>query len=512
MNQNNNNSAAFCGNGVVEGNEACDMGAANSDTTPNACRTSCELASCGDGVVDTGEACDAGSANSDTTPNACRTSCEVASCGDGVVDTGEACDAGASNSDITPNACRTSCELASCGDGVVDTGEACDAGAANSDITPDACRTTCEVASCGDGVVDTGEACDAGSSNSDITPDACRTSCEVASCGDGVVDTGELCDGAYQGSVTCDDLGHPGGGSPSCATGCGAVEPTTCCQDSDGDGWGANCDLGADCDDAVLGITGACQANGCPQGWAYIPAGDFEMGCNAGELDGTCRTEEQPRHTVTMTAYCMEVTEVSVAAYRACKVAGVCTGTPWPSGGVYNWTATPGAREAHPINGITWDESRQYCQAWLGGDLPSEAQWEKAARGGPGDTRKYPWGATPEPDCTRANGYFGSRCNTTVPYTWPVGNLTTTAGDSPYGLKDMSGNVWEWVQDYYSGTFYQQCTSGCTDPLNTVSAANRAIRGGSYGDDATNLRVVGRNDVGPTHRDALLGFRCRRTP
>jgi formylglycine-generating enzyme required for sulfatase activity len=249
-------------------------------------------------------------------------------------------------------------------------------------------------------------------------------------------------------------------------------------------------------------------------GWAYIPAGNFEMGCNSGELDGTCLTNEQPRHTVTMTAYCMELTEVSVGAYRACKNAGVCTGTPTASGGSYNWTAAPDAREAHPINGINWSESREYCQSWMGGDLPSEAQWEKAARGGPGDTRKYPWGSTPEPDCTRANGYFNSTyCNATYPpYTWPVGYLTTTSGDSPYGLKDMSGNVWEWVQDYYLDTFYQQCSSGCTDPLNTGSASHRVLRGGCYHRDPSSLRVVRRGIIDPTDRDNAIGFRCRRTP
>jgi uncharacterized delta-60 repeat protein len=95
-----------CGDGIVEAGEDCDDGAANSDTAPNACRTSCDAAACGDGVIDDGESCDDGDANSDTAPDACRRSCQPASCGDGVVDTGEGCDDGDS---IDSNACANDC-------------------------------------------------------------------------------------------------------------------------------------------------------------------------------------------------------------------------------------------------------------------------------------------------------------------------------------------------------------------------------------------------------------------
>jgi MYXO-CTERM domain-containing protein len=111
---------------------------------------------CGNGMPDAGEECDAGTANSDTLPNACRTSCLNAKCGDGVVDTGEQCDPGA-----PATACNMNCTTPVCGDGMVSMGEQCDNGAANSDSTPDACRTTCKRAFCGDGVVDSMEACDA---------------------------------------------------------------------------------------------------------------------------------------------------------------------------------------------------------------------------------------------------------------------------------------------------------------------------------------------------------------
>lgn len=200
----------FCGNGERDQEEECDDGDDNSDTEPNACRTTCAEAACGDGVRDDGEACDDGEDNSATAPNACRTTCEEPACGDGVHDDGEACDDGAENDDVAANACRTSCKAASCGDGVTDQGEACDDGARNSDTAAGACRTACVVARCGDGVIDDGEACDDGAANDDRAPNACRSRCEEASCGDGVVDDGELCD--------------PEAGMP-CNTDCSSEDP-----------------------------------------------------------------------------------------------------------------------------------------------------------------------------------------------------------------------------------------------------------------------------------------------
>ncbi len=190
-----------CGDGVVDDGEACDEGSDNSDTTPDRCRSNCQLPGCGDHVRDEGEACDAD--NSDTEPNACRANCELPRCGDGVVDDGEICDRGSQNSDDVGSTCRTSCRRASCGDGVRDDSEACDDGAQNSDTEPGACRLDCTAAACGDGVVDPGEACDLGARNSDTRPGACRTDCGTARCGDDVVDPGESCDGTRGCPSTC---------------------------------------------------------------------------------------------------------------------------------------------------------------------------------------------------------------------------------------------------------------------------------------------------------------------
>lgn len=195
----------FCSSGDSCNAGTCGEGSFSPCSASEKCSEALDQCypACGDGVQDPGEGCDTGGQNSDTTPNACRTDCRVASCGDGVQDTGEGCDEGALNADEQGATCRTTCALATCGDGISDPGEACDEGALNAD-TPDApCRTTCTLPDCGDGVQDTGEACDNGALNSDVAMDACRTACVVASCGDGVQDTGEECDDGPTGSLIC---------------------------------------------------------------------------------------------------------------------------------------------------------------------------------------------------------------------------------------------------------------------------------------------------------------------
>ncbi len=300
----------MCGNGVLEGDEACDDGEDNSDSTPDACRTDCRRPVCGDGVIDSREACDDGAANNDEAPDACRTNCGVASCGDGVVDLGEECDNGAANDDTTPDACRTNCLNPGCGDAVTDADEGCDDGNANSDDTPDACRTTCQPSGCGDAVVDSGEGCDDGEANDDAAPDACRTNCQPAGCGDGIVDAGETCDdgnavteicdygeactvctdacvegpgeeqfcgdGVLNGPEECDDgLGNDDSTTDACRTSC--LAPA--CQD-------AVVDTGEECDDG-----NADDLDGCESDCSFICESTVAVasGADRSYLDGdTC--------------------------------------------------------------------------------------------------------------------------------------------------------------------------------------------------------------------------------
>jgi cysteine-rich repeat protein len=256
---------AKCGDGVKDSSEGCDNGAENSDSTPDACSTQCAMAACGNTVVDSGEECDQGASNSNTQADACRTSCKRAKCGDGVIDGGETCDEGAQNSDTTFNACRTNCQLPHCGDDVIDPGEACDDGAKNG-ASGDNCSSACKLASCGNGVIQAPEQCDNGAANSDSAANACRTSCQNARCGDAVVDTGEDCD---QGAANSDT--QPGACRRSCKKarcGDGAVDT------------GEECDGGANC-------TADCKAIRC--GNSRVDSGEECDPPAAGSCDAACR-------------------------------------------------------------------------------------------------------------------------------------------------------------------------------------------------------------------------------
>ncbi len=188
-NNGNSNASSLCGNGIMEGFEECDDGAANSDFDPDACRADCLLASCGDGGVDTGELCDDGYENSDEIPNVCRTDCTPPRCGDQVTDpaVGETCDDGNSE---PGDGCNPDCVVEFCGNGVLDPGETCDDGNFHSG---DGCSADClSDESCGNGYLDAvvGETCDGSSLPSAV----CGATCQVIYCGNGIVDGDEVCD------------------------------------------------------------------------------------------------------------------------------------------------------------------------------------------------------------------------------------------------------------------------------------------------------------------------------
>jgi formylglycine-generating enzyme required for sulfatase activity len=161
----------------------------------------------------------------------------------------------------------------------------------------------------------------------------------------------------------------------------------------------------------------------------------------------------------------------------------------------------PKDKLAHPIVNVSWDDAFQYCE-WLSEmtgksvRLPTEAEWEKAARGDK-DQRSYPWGD--QFDTAKCNSE-GSKLGDTS----PVGLFP--AGASPYGCLDMSGNVWEWVQDWYAEDYYQQGPK--RDLQGPQKGEYRVVRGGSWLDDARPLRVSYRNWFDPSSRIGFIGFRC----
>ncbi len=231
-----------------------------------------------------------------------------------------------------------------------------------------------------------------------------------------------------------------------------------------------------------------------------VPAGPFWMGCNPDD-GAPCNRDEQPYHKVTLSTFAIDRTEVTVADYRRCMDAGVCTAPENRMASQRCNIEIPG-REEHPVNCVTWDQAARYC-LWAMGRLPTEAEWEKAARGP--DGRRYPWGEDP-PTCDRANLFIGAhQCREG---TRPTGTLPQ--GRSPYGALDMVGNVLEWVSDYYDPHSY--LLSDDVDPRGPPSGTDRVLRGGSYG-DASEIghHVWVRYHMPPDTTGQHIGFRCARS-
>lgn len=229
-----------------------------------------------------------------------------------------------------------------------------------------------------------------------------------------------------------------------------------------------------------------------------IPAGPFEMGC--GPTNPDCGEDNQPLHTVTLDDYYIDVYEVTNARYRACIYAGNCT-EPQNAAPYFD----NAENYAHPVINVTWQQAADFC-AWDGKRLPTEAEWEKAARGDR-DTRTYPWGEE-IPACDLANSLM--ICGIDHPLHRdllnPVGSYPK--GVSPYGLYDMAGNVEEWVADWYNKDYYRLSPS--ENPTGPRSGY-RLLRGGSRRTFDEPTRTYYRNPVNPDYFDET-GFRCARTP
>lgn len=264
----------------------------------------------------------------------------------------------------------------------------------------------------------------------------------------------------------------------------------------------------------------------CPTGMTLVSGGKFFMGSD----DKNDEEAERPAHQVTLSPYCIDTTEVTVAKYKQCSDRGECKRAPreneWPGitareHKIYDPLCNirdVDARGSHPINCVDWELADAFCKA-DGRRLPTEAEWEFATRGS--DGRKYPWGDSPPTDGSRLNACgkeclaWGKKNNEEVsamysaddgyPNTAPVGSFPK--GASPFGLQDVVGNVWEWASDWYAP--YTERAEN--DPKGGPSGTDRVLRGGAWnGSDPGWVRPTYRFKSPPTLRSHGIGFRCAK--
>jgi formylglycine-generating enzyme required for sulfatase activity len=239
---------------------------------------------------------------------------------------------------------------------------------------------------------------------------------------------------------------------------------------------------------------GTCAGQGAGAGDATVsvPRGEFWRGCKDA-VDGGCGANEKPGGNVFLDDFSVDKFEVTVGRYRACVEGGCCT----PPGTTEGCNGRGGGMNDHPVNCVTWGQAQAYC-AWVGMQLPTEAQWEKAARGT--DGRTYPWGSG-DPGCERAVARYGCGQDGTLP--------VSSRGVSPYGTGDMAGNVAEWVADWYGVGYY--ASSPYANPAGPDGGINRVVKGGGWKSARPEgLRSLARFERSPTAWQDDLGFRCAR--
>jgi len=243
--------------------------------------------------------------------------------------------------------------------------------------------------------------------------------------------------------------------------------------------------------------------NPLDEGMVYVPDGEFQMGCDPDHNAGfSCNAIETPLRTVYLDAFFIDTFEVTNGQYARCVAAGACEPPKNTKSETRDYYFRNPLYYHYPVIYVDWNDAAIYC-AWMGKQLPTEAQWEKAARGT--DLQAFPWGDE-DPSCSLVNGYNNATATYCVGDTSRVGAFPE--GASPYGAMDMSGNVYEWILDWYEDG-YANVTEEL-NPAGPLSGLYKVLRGGSWSDGWNFLRLAYRykGSPFPSYYGNNIGFRC----
>ncbi|HSA24024.1 MAG TPA: SUMF1/EgtB/PvdO family nonheme iron enzyme, partial [Myxococcota bacterium] len=445
---------------------ACGQRVCGDDGCGGSCGTCPANSSCsaaGDGCVCVGPGCGlACCAAGDVcaAQGCCSPACGGRTCGDDGC--GGSCGACPQGSACAPAGDDCLCPGPWCGEGCCAGGETCWLGAC---CPPDCAGKQCGDDGCGGscGGCSAGEICQDG---------ACA--CLFEGCGEGCCGAGEVC---WQASCCLPDCADRACGDDGCGAVCGA------------------CPAGELCDEA----TSTCAPGDPGLTWVAFAGDSFLMG----SPEGQGSPYQEPQHQVWLAPFELTLTEVSVAQYRRCYLAGGCSRPGLDEGS--NWGVA--GRQEHPVNAIDWSQAGAYCR-WAGGRLPSESEWEYAARSG-GRDQRFPWG-NEGLSCVVAvyDDWLGGATHPGCGLGGTDAICSRPNGRSAQGLCDLLGNAWEWVGDSWHDSYLGAPVDGSA--WDDLVEPESVMRGGGYqsGDTALDARYRGYQDR--LEQQPWTGVRCAR--